>query len=214
MRRKKRERVSCKADILCPRCAPACKCAQAFPRIRHARVHVRGFVDPPRAKSRASGLEKGDRAPEGWAGGAARFAFFGVFSVPMSFRLRHLFGPDAFPAPMPFLPRCRSDSDVFSVPTFFWLRHLFGSDIFSVPASSRRGSAGLFEKNAEKVAKLGGYRVAKDLHGGSAVRRKLLSNQSIILNRQNAETGQGIRSMTPRPSMKVVAVRVRYRILR
>lgn len=197
MRRKKRERVSCKADTLCPRCAPACKCAQAFPRIRHARVHVRGFADPPRAKSRASGLEKGDRAPEGWAEGAARFAFFGVFSAPMSFRLRHLFGPDAFPTPMPFLPRCLSDSDIFSVPT-----------------SSRRGSAGLFEKNAEKVAKLGGYRVAKDLHGGSAVRRKLLSNQSIIMNRQNAETGQGIRSMTPRPSMKVVAVRVRYRILR
>ena len=93
--------------------------------------------------------------------------------------------------------RCRSDPDVFSAPVSSW-----------------QGSAGLFEKNAEKVAKLGGYRVAKDSHGGSAVRRELLPNQSIILNSQNAETGRGIRSMTSRPSTKGAAARVRCYILR
>lgn len=177
MRRKKRERVSCKADTLCPRCAPACKCAQAFPRIRHAQAHVRVFADLPRAKSWACGLERvivrqrgGPEAPR-------------VSLSSASFRFRCCSDSDTFSAPTPFRLRCRSYPDVFPTPTSFRFRRFSGSDIFSPPASSRRGSAGLFEKNAEKVAKLGGYRVAKDLHSGSAVRRKLLPNQSIILNR-------------------------------
>lgn len=113
MRRKKRERVSCKADTLCPRCAPACKCAQAFPRIRHAQAHVRVFVDLPRAKSWACGLERvivrrrgGPEAPR-VSLSSASFRFrcrsdSDTFSVPTSFRLRCRSDPDAFPTPTPF----------------------------------------------------------------------------------------------------------------
>lgn len=155
---------------------PPCEHTFVVSWVYHAQNRERAGL---RGQSCAGGVGRGRRA--------FRFLrrLFGsdVVPTPTPFRPRRLSDSDAVPTPVPFRPRCLSDFDTFSVPTFFRLRHLFGSDIFSPPASSRRDSAGLSEKNAEKVAKLGGYRVAKDLHGGSAVRRKLLLNQSIILSR-------------------------------
>ena len=123
MRRKKRERVSCKANILCPRCAPACKCAQAFPRIRHAQAHVRVFADPPRAKSWTCGLERvivrqrgGPEAPR-VSLSSASFRFRcrsdpDVFSAPISFLFQRL--PDE--AAPGYLRKCRKSREVGRMP--------------------------------------------------------------------------------------------------
>lgn len=131
MRRKKRERVSCKADTLCPRCAPACKCAQAFPRIRHAQAHVPGFVDLHARYRRRAGLRKAIARRRGGPG-APRVSLSSA-----SFRFRCRSDSDTFSAPTPFRLRCRSYPDVFPTPTSFRFRRFFGSDTFSAPTSFR-----------------------------------------------------------------------------
>ena len=164
MRRKKRERVSCKADTLCPRCAPACKCAQAFPRIRHAQLHVPGFVDLHARDRRRAGLKR-----QSCAGGVGRgrraFRFLRrlfdpdvvptltPFSVSTPFRLRCRSDPDAFSVPTPFRLRCRSYSDVFPTPTSFQLQRL--------PDEAAPGYLRKMQKKSRSWADVGSQRTCR-----------------------------------------------------